>query len=457
MEIAVVVLLLMLVVSLGAAGWLLWERSRRSGAAGAAAAGAEAAAGRVAALEEERGKWEALAGQRLERVHELERARAEVEAREAQLLERKAELEGWIERQKEELKNQFESLAGRALGQSREDFLALAKERFEAQKTEAGADLETRRKAVDELVKPIGEALEETRKRLEVLSREGGERFARLDEQISVMGAEARKLSTALAKPQVRGAYGEMQLRRVAELAGMVSYCDFDDQRSVTSDEGRTLRPDMTVTLPSGRVVVVDAKCNIQPYVDAASAGSPEEQEALLTRFADGVAAEAKRLAGRAYWESVAGSVDFVVMFVPGDQFIDAALARRPGLLDAAAEDRVILASPSTLIGLLRAVHVGWREARLAEEAERLFELGKKLHGRAVNVYEYIAKLGDGIKSVNERYNKLVGSVDARLTPTLKEFEEAGARSTGERRELGTVEVSPRGLMSAEGEAVGGE
>lgn len=229
----------------------------------------------------------------------------------------------------------------------------------------------------------------------------------------------------------------------------MTSYCDFNEQFSQRDDEGNLLRPDMVVTLPNERVIVVDAKANINAYIDAVNAPTDEIREEQLQRFARHTFEQVKKLSDKKYWSLFDGkSAEFVVMFVPGDHFIDAALSRRPDLLDVAAQQGVILASPSTLIGLLRAVAVGWREHALTEQAAELFELGKELHDRAATAFEHAGKLGDSIRQAVERYNRLVGSIDSRMMPTLKKFEDAGAKSGKSLDTPKRVEGTPRELAS---------
>jgi DNA recombination protein RmuC len=264
---------------------------------------------------------------------------------------------------------------------------------------------------------------------------------------------ETNKLTRALSRPEVRGQYGEIQLRRVAELAGMTRYCDFDEQASVRDGEGNLQRPDMVVRLPNERVIAVDAKTNTYAYIEAVNAADDAEREGHLERFARHVQDQAKKLSDKRYWSRFEGSPEFVVMFVPGDHFIDAALSRRPELIEFAAEHGVILASPSTLIGLLRAVAVGWREEKLAAEARGLWELGKELHERAATAFEHAGKLGDSIRQSVERYNRLVGSIDTRLMPTLRKFEDAGAGSAKQLSELGQVEAVPRALETGASDA----
>jgi len=361
-----------------------------------------------------------------------------------------------------QLREAFDAMAAEALDKSAKRFFEHARETFENHRELAKKEHEERAKAVAQLVAPIGESLKKTDEQLKKLETERlqstaklHERFENEERQRLALVTETRRLSDALRKPEVRGRYGEIQLQRVAELAGMTAYCDFDTQSTVRDSEGKARRPDMVVRLPNDRVVVVDAKANIDPYMRALEAENAEEQEAFLERFADGVSKQAKDLARKEYWSQFRDSPEFVVMFVPGDQFVDAALARRPGLLDEMAAQGVILASPSTLIGLLRAVHVGWREKAVSESARELLDLGHELHERSAVLIDHVASVGKGLTSAVNSYNKLVGSVDQRLMPTLRRFEDAGAKSAKTLEEPEGVEVSTRPLRAPANEKAG--
>jgi len=431
------------------------------------AAAAEAA--RDAAVREaESAKGElAAARAEVERISEREGAlrveaaelRAQMEAERRVAAERLAavqqareEIEKKLAEFESKTEKVFGALAGRALEGASEQFLRMAREALAAQQKGAELELEKRREAVDKLVRPIAETLAKTDAKLAEIERERLGAYSSLAEQIrGVMGAqealraETGRLVRALSKPDVRGRYGEIQLRRVAELAGMVSYCDFAEQTNQRTSDGRVQRPDMTVRLPNDRVIAVDAKTNTQAYIEACDAATDAEREACLERFARHVYEQATALAKKTYWAEFKGSPEFVVMFVPGDQFLDAALARRPDLLDHAAQQGVILASPSTLIGLLRAVAVGWREKSVADQAAALLKLGSELRERAAVLYAHMAGLGRALEAAVGRYNDVVGSFEARLTPTLRRFEEAGLKGAKDLPALEQVAVRPRG------------
>lgn len=436
MDVLVYVLGALVLVAAAAAVWLGMERGRLAVRLGAAEGERDAVRADAARL-----------SARLEgadqRVVQLQVDIAAREAREHAAVEfgaerarafaaREAELKASIAEMTEKFKSVFAELSGKALQAATDQLSRLAGEQRKA----AQAEIDQRREAVDKLVEPIQRRLAETTQLLAGLSATSTD-----------LKAETIGLVRALSKPEVRGRYGEIQLKRVAELAGMKAYCDFSEQESQRDGDGRVLRPDMTVKLPNDRRVVVDAKTNTLAYMEAANARTDAERESCLERFAGHVADQVAALSRKQYWANDPGAYDFVVMFMPGDQFLDAALARRPDLLEKAAELNVIIASPSTLIGLLRAVAVGWREKRIEEQAKELFQLGRELHERAAVAFEHVADLGRSVGQVVERYNKVVGSVETRLLPTLRKFEETGVKGGKEIAEPAEVTVLPRQPM----------
>ena len=444
MEIVLVVLGVGVVALGGLAVWLGLRLGRVNGELSSVraneAAQRDAAERQAAELRSELAQARALADSGTQRVTQ----QAEELARLNERLENAAAVQQELSKNEARLKEAFGALSAQALKDGRAEFLAQAKPVFEAA-----------RKEQSDLVKPIGEVLAATREKLESIEKARAESFAALHERMELvtqagrgLREETNKLTRALSRPEIRGQYGEIQLRRVAELAGMTSYCDFTEQTSVRDSEGNMLRPDMVVNLPNQRVIAVDAKTNTYAYIEAVNAADDAEREQHLERFARHVQEQAKKLSDKKYWAQFDGSPEFVVMFVPGDHFIDAALSRKPELLDLAAQQGVILASPSTLIGLLRAVAVGWREHALTEQAAELFELGRELHDRAATAFEHAGKLGDSIRQAVERYNKLVGSIDSRMVPTLRKFEEAGAKSGKELTEPKKLDSVPRELAS---------
>lgn len=481
MEIALVLLGIVAALAVGGCLWLGLQRAKASRDAGelrGRLTASEAEADRLR-TEQEAARAEAVAlsdkARELgERAARLQTQLEETERRHTDALAsqeaRFAEREASVKREREAVEQRiaelhktmgerFSHMAGEALKNSSESFLKLAQQRFEADREKTVAEVEKKREAVGQLVRPIEETLKKTSEKLAEMEKARLEQHSTLAEQIKVFAGhseqlrtETGKLARALSRPEVRGRYGEIQLRRVAELAGMVAYCDFSEQTSIRDTEGRLKRPDMVVKLPNERVIAVDAKCNIDPYVRAVDTSDEQEREQLLERFASGIADQAKKLAAKSYWSDYEGGAEFVVMFVPGDQFLDAALARRSDLLEIAAQQGVILASPATLIGLLRAVAVGWAEQRLAEEARELKKLGSELHERASVALDHAAKLGQTIDRAVRQYNQFMGSVDSRLMPTLRKFEEAGAASGKSLPDPAEIEVRPKLLNHANAE-----
>lgn len=367
----------------------------------------------------------------------------------------KREIENKLSAFDTSLKNAFGTLAADALCKSNEQFLKLATERLGAVKTDATKDMDERKSAIEHILEPMRKTLSETDSKLAALEKERGSAYATLLEQVRAMQvggaalqAETGKLVKALREPQVRGRYGEIQLRRVAELAGMRAYCDFVEQPQTVGDDGRAKRPDMVVRLPNARELIVDAKANLKPYIDAMEAQTPEASDANLVRFADGVADQAEQLSKRGYFSDYAGSPDFVIMFLPGDGFLDAALARRPDLLDFAAQRNVILASPASLIAMLRAVAVGFKEQKLSDEARMIGSLARELHESISIALAHAAGIGKSLARAQEQWNDFVGSIEGRVLPRFRRIESAGCQSDKPMPELKAVNTPVRTLQS---------
>lgn len=335
-----------------------------------------------------------------------------------------------------QFKTVFASLAGDALKNASGQFLQQAAATLQQQQaqiaTKATGDIELKHQALTSLAEQMNKRLDATGQTLETLSLRFNQQASTISERLQFVNEasgklreETGKLVKALREPQVRGRYGELQLRRVAELAGMRPYCDFAEQETTIDEHGDAKRPDMIVKLPNGRELVVDAKANLKPYIDAMEAASPEESETHLQRFADAVVDQARKLGGKAYYKEYRGSPDFVVMFVPGDQFMDAALSRRPDLLEKLMQHNVMLASPSTLIAMLRAVAVGFQEQRLSETAREMGEHVAVLRERLGKMLEHIQKVGERLGGAVNSYNDAMGSFDRRVRPQLEKIAEA--------------------------------
>lgn len=341
-----------------------------------------------------------------------------------------------VEAANERFRAQLKALASEALSQSQKDFLNLANESFGKAQTASSKDLEKRQQAIQALVEPISKNLEKTQRTLHEMEEKRAEAQGKLHEQIESMTrssrdlhAETGKLVTALRRPEVRGQWGEMQLQRLVEIAGMQEHCDFAQQPQ--SPEGRT-RPDMIVKLPEGGQLVVDAKTPLDAYIRAVEAEDETVTAELLTQHAANVAEQIRQLASKEYWDQFKPAPDFVVMFVPGDHFLAAAGDKRPDLMENALRARVILATPTSMMALLRVTAYGWRQLALAENAEEISTLAAELHKRVAVFSGHLGKLGDQLNTAIGTYNKAVGSFRSRFLPQIERMREAGVEKARE-------------------------
>jgi DNA recombination protein RmuC len=355
-----------------------------------------------------------------------------------------------IERTVEELGLRFNEIAGQRLRESSEDFLRLARESLgQHHKTAEGA-LREREQAIDALLKPVQESLSRTADTLRDMESSRQRDFGSLRQYLNDMreahGAlqrETRNLVRALSKPQVRGQWGEITLRRLVELAGMTQHCDFEEQVHVAGDE-RAQRPDMIVHMPDGRDLVVDVKTPLDAYLAAVEAQTDEERGLALRRHAQHVAERVRLLSSKNYAAQFPTAPQFVILFIPGDQFLSAALDQQPELLESAMRSGVILATPSSFVALLKAVHYGWQNVRLAEGAEQVRKLAEDLYGRLGTFRGHLVKVGAGLESSVRAYNAAVGSLERNVLPGARKFTELGVRGERPLEELPSVESAIR-------------
>jgi DNA recombination protein RmuC len=437
----------------GVVGWILGA-ARERGAANLELRDAEKRASAEAA------RAETLAQQALSseaRANGLEAARrladsekAGANARASELARSLVEQRALLDDAKEQLTDTFQALAADTLQRSNEGFLALATERLGTLHQESTNDLETRQKAIEAFVTPVRESLAKVDEQLRSIELERGRAYGQLSTEVKAMSATQEKLRaetgnlvSALRAPAVRGRWGELQLRRVVEMAGMLENCDFFEQATVRSEDG-ALRPDMVVRLPSGRNIVIDAKTPLGAYLDAQETSNPEERAQKLRHHAVQVRNHVTKLSAKNYWEQFEVAPEVVVMFLPGEAFYSVALEQMPGLIEEGFAQNVLVATPTTLLGLLRAVSAGWREERIAENAQRISEEGRKVHERIATLADHFSQMGRALGQAVGSYNQAMASFDTRLVPAARNLASLDARSKKELVEVEQIDKRPR-------------
>ena len=398
-----------------------------------------------------------------------ERQRAAVAALEAELEHVRASADeklAVVDEARTTFENVFKALSVDALRSNNEAFLQLARTQLDQVRVQASGELEQRQKAVEQLVAPIRESLEKVDGQVRTLEQVRRQDYGNLAAQLRLLGETSERLRTetgtlvsALRNPGVRGRWGEMQLRNAVETAGMLNYCDFVEQVTARSEE-RTVRPDVVVRLPGGRNLVVDAKAPLQALLDGLHATDDADRATHMQTFVRHIRDHVAKLSAKSYWAQFSPTPDFVVMFLPGESYYRAAIEQDPSLLELRANQRVIIASPSTLIALLQAVAVGWREERVAESARAVNELGRELYDRLATMTEHVVTLGRRLDGAVQAYNQTVGSFERRVLVSARRFTEHGISTP---KELGattpversaqppqTVELKP--LAASEGD-----
>jgi DNA recombination protein RmuC len=344
----------------------------------------------------------------------------------------------FLDNAQQKLSDTFKALAADTLQNSNKSFLELAEKELKIFHESAKGDLEKRQTAIDELVKPVKESLVKVDSKLQEIEKARLEAYTGLYEQVKSMRetqdllrSETSNLVQALRRPEVRGRWGEIQLRRVVEMAGMLEHCDFVEQQNINTEEGR-LRPDLVVRLPGDRIIVVDAKTPLDAYLSAIEAPDEETRNSKLKEHARQIRNHVQMLGRKKYFEQFDHSPDFVVLFIPGEVFYTAALQQDPELIEASVGERVLITSPTSLIALLRAVSYGWRQEKLADNAREISDLGRNLYDCLAKLSEHFAKVGEKLDQAVKAYNQALASLENRVLPGARKFKELGAASSAD-------------------------
>jgi DNA recombination protein RmuC len=364
-----------------------------------------------------------------------------------------AEREAAFELANLKLTQAFNNLSNQSLKSNSESFLRLAEQNLGTQQERAKRELSEREKAVEALVKPIRDALEASQKQIAELEKARSEAYGGIKNQLEEMQInqqslrqETQNLVNALRRPEVRGRWGEITLRRLIELAGMVEHCDFVEQVHVAG-ENQIIRPDMIVRMPDNRELVVDVKTPLDAYLQAVEAADDAQRKLGLERHAKNVRSHIRTLASKAYWEQFDASPEFVILFIPGDQFLSAALNEEPDLIEYALSKQIILATPTSFVALLKAVAYGWRQLALADNAKEIRILAEDLYGRLATFVSHMNRVGRQLASSVENYNRAVGSLERSVLPGARKFVELGAHANKEIEKLETLEPVPRTMI----------
>jgi DNA recombination protein RmuC len=357
-----------------------------------------------------------------------------------------------IEESRKQLENSFAVLSQQALKLNNENFLTLANEKLSQFQIQAESNLDKKEKSIETLLQPIQSALKNTEAQIQSIEKDRKESFGSLSQHLKIMNEsqadlrlETQNLVQALRRPEVRGQWGELTLKRIAELAGMVDHCDFYEQPQ-SEDKDSRMRPDMIVRMPDQRELIIDAKTPLDAYLNATQAADTEIQNQSLIRHARNVRERMRELASKSYWSQFKNSPDFVVLFIPGEQFLSAALEKDPKLLEDALKNKVILATPTSIIALLRAVAFGWRQIAVAENAEKIRELGEDLYHRLATFAEHLQKLGKHLDASVDQFNKATGSLDRQVLNSARKFTELGIEKKKTIPELKVVENNSKPL-----------
>jgi DNA recombination protein RmuC len=396
-----------------------------------------------------------------EREKEFRELYSEKNRLEAKLTEREESYQrelAQFNKQKEELEKSFQALASKALETNSDQFLRLATERLDRKSMEHVNTLKEKSEQFQQIVTPINEIIKKLETDITKVEKERLEQFSKITEQLkSVTDAsdslrkEASSLSSALRRPEVRGSWGELQLKRVVELAGMSQYCDYEEQVSLKKEESLQ-KPDMVVRLPNDRVLVIDSKAVLDAFLDAVEADTPEKRQVALERHAKNLRARVKELAKKSYWDQFENTPDFVVLFVPNEALLQAAVEQDRDILEDALSDRIIVATPTTLVALLKAVAYGWQQESIAENAMEVIKTSKELYERVAKWVDKMGDVGTKLQSATRSYNEAVGSLERRVLPSARRIKDLGLKEMADLPNLAEIDLNARELKAVEPE-----
>jgi len=412
---------------------------------------------RLEELKQEIGERDRLLTAHQTRITQEATQRATAEARLTELQQQAEEKRSLLETLQQQFSDTFKALSSEALQANNQSFLELANARMGEFQTAATGDLALKQQAVADVVKPLQTSLTKVETFLQTIEGQRVSAYSKLTEQISALAtsqgqlqAETANLAKALRSPTVRGRWGEIQLKRVVEIAGMSEHCDFTQQVTHPTAGRESLRPDMLVQLPGRRQIIVDAKAPLSSYLASLEAKDETDRLSKLRDHARQVKRHLTQLSQKAYWDQFQPTPEFVVLFLPGEIFFSAALEQDPSLIEAGIEQRVILATPTTLIALLKAVSYGWQQENVTENAQKISALGKELHERVRTFAKHMQKMRKGLDTTVESFNKAVGSLEGRVLVSARKLHEIGAGSGDEIEAIESVERAPRQLQSDE-------
>lgn len=390
---------------------------------------------------------------------DLAKEKAEKDLRAQEIEKRLAEQKTFFQDTQNQMEKIFKGLASETLESQSKNFLNLAAERLDKKTTEASGTLNEKVLEFQKLLNPMKDTLSKLQTDLSTVEKERNEQFGKIAQQLSQvtitsekLKEEASSLSKALRRPEVRGSWGEIQLKRVVELAGMNAFCDFDEQVSVRDDEKNLLKPDLIVRLPNNRVVVVDSKAVLDAFMDAVDAPTPEDKKKALERHAKNLRTRVQDLSKKSYWEQFDHSAEFAVLFIPNEALLSAAVEIDKSIIEDALKEKIIIATPTTLVALLKAIAYGWSQNQITENAQNMINQAKEFYDRLTPWLKHLSKVGSNLEGAVKSYNDSMSSLETRVLPSVRKLKELGFQDKEELLGINSVDLSPKRVELGEKE-----